>query len=334
LIEKYSEEIRKFFDKYHDDFEGNINIEDFLVIEATGDIKDYLKISKSRLRNLKVKLFNYRKNYELDSFTFEELQKSLYFKISDIIFYADSLFEKNEDEFKIKDEILTEINKYKRKQEDLSDNIEKMEENFKSDYRYLNKNLSNLDRVNDWEEKVEKMKTLAIELHWKYMPIYEEYMLENRDIIPEDEPEKYYNHYHSLEDLYRAMIGKGLDWKSAEGDCNLDKELIFEVFTSRWGHKDRYRMQRTIYGWYVTHISINGSSQKDGTGALFSNFRQDGVFYPVDGVKHALETLWNDADSSEMSVEELQDRLQEVADWVSEVEKVTTNEQPSWVNYY
>lgn len=332
MIEKYAEEINNFFDKFK--FDGEINIDDSLVTKATEKKREYLKINAYRLRNLKIKLFHYLKNNDKHTFTLKELQNSLYFKISDIIFYGDRLFEKNEDEFTIKNEIINALDDYKSKQENISNNVEKLEEDFKLDYIYLNKNLSNLERLNDWQEKIEKMRNSAVKLHWKYMPIYEEYMLENRDINPEMDPDGYYNHYHSLEDLYREIIGEGLDWKSTEGDCNLDKELIFEVFTTRWGHKDRYRMQRKIYGWYVDHISINGSSQKDGKGALFSNFRQDGVFYPEDGVKHALETLWNDADSSEMSVEELQERLQEVADWVSEVEKITTGEQPSWVNYY
>jgi hypothetical protein len=334
LIDSYLKEVKKFINQNNEFFNLENALHNYFDIPITDVVEDYFKINNKRLRNLKIKLFHYREKDSLDRFTLEELEKKLYFKISDIIFYADRIFDNNEYKFTIKPELLDDLNDYKIKQDDLSDNIEEMEEEFKSHYRYLKKNLSNLGRVDDWQERIEQMNNFATELHWKYMPIYEEYMLENRGIIPEKNIEEYYDHYHSLEDLYREIVGEGLDWKSTEGDRNLAKELTFEVFTTRWGHEDRYRMKRTIYGWYIKHISINGYSQKNGIGALFSNFRQDGVFYPEDGVKHALETLWNDADSSEMSVDELQKRLQEIAYWVSEVEKTTKSTQPSWVNYY
>jgi hypothetical protein len=334
LIDSYLKEVKKFINQNNELFKLDNASNNYFDIPVNDDVKDYFKINNERLRNLKIKLFHFREKNEVDTFTLKELNKKLYFKISDIIFYADKFFDKNEDEFTIQPELLDELNDYENKQDHLPDNIDGMEEEFKSHYRYLKKNLSNLGRVNDWQERIEKMNNLATKLHWKYMPIYEEYMLENRGIIPEENIEEYYDHYHSLEDLYREIVGEGLDWKSTEGDCNIDKELTFEVFTTRWGHEDRYRMKRTIYGWYVKHISINGYSQKNGIGALFSNFRQDGVFYPEDGVKHALETLWNDADNSEMSADELQKRLQEIAYWVSEVEKATKSTQPSWVNYY
>jgi len=62
--------------------------------------------------------------------------------------------------------------------------------------------------------------------------------------------------------------------------------------------------------------------------------RHDCIFFSEDGVKHALENLWDLADENEMSVEELQEKLQQIADWISIVEKTVGESQPEWVRYY
>jgi len=332
LIDEYVEEIKSFIDKF--EFNTETDEENLFGIPINNEIKDYFNISDNRLRNLKIKLFHYWIKENTDVFTINELRKSLYFKISDIIFYTDKLFDVNDDEFIVKEEVLVELNKYKDKNQNLPSDIREKESEFKNHYKYLKDNISDLHRLPDWQDRIEEMNELTVEIHWKYMPIYEEYMLENRGIIPENNIEEYYDHYHSLEDLFRVMIGEGLNWKTTGGDLNLENSLNFEVFTSRWGHKDRYRIKRKIYGWEVKHISINGMTKKNGEGALFGNFRQDGVFYPKEGVKYALEILWKDADKIEMEVDELQNKMQDIADWVSSVEKATTSKQPSWVNYY
>jgi hypothetical protein len=95
---------------------------------------------------------------------------------------------------------------------------------------------------------------------------------------------------------------------------NLNRELTFKVYTCRWGHYDYYKVERKTKGWYVSHIAINGLSEKDGTGALLMNLDHDSVFYPENGVKYALETLWKLADETEMEVSDLQDKLQQIAD--------------------
>lgn len=53
-----------------------------------------------------------------------------------------------------------------------------------------------------------------------------------------------------------------------------------------------------------------------------------------EAVRYAMEELWEAADEGEIDLEELQRRLQQVADWVSHVEKVVGEKQPEWVNYY
>lgn len=67
---------------------------------------------------------------------------------------------------------------------------------------------------------------------------------------------------------------------------------------------------------------------------MFDNFLQDSIFYPEEGVKHALKILWKMADSQEMSTEQLQKKLQEIAYWISNIEKTTKKFQPEWCYYY
>ena len=58
------------------------------------------------------------------------------------------------------------------------------------------------------------------------------------------------------------------------------------------------------------------------------------MFFPEDGVRYAMKKLWEQADEGELSFEELQDRLQQIADWISHVEAAVGEAQPDWVGYY
>ncbi len=94
----------------------------------------------------------------------------------------------------------------------------------------------------------------------------------------------------------------------------------FEVFSNRWGHTDHYRIERTPTGWSVSHISINGESDKSGKPFLYSNFEQDSINWPS-GLPDAMETLWEHAQQQALSDEQLQPYLAELAEWVSTCER-------------
>ena len=47
-----------------------------------------------------------------------------------------------------------------------------------------------------------------------------------------------------------------------------------------------------------------------------------------------MNELWEQAEEGELTLEQLQERLQQIADWVSAVERAVGDYQPSWVNYY
>ena len=170
-------------------------------------------------------------------------------------------------------------------------------------------------------------------LHWGHLPIFNKYLLYNRGIDPEQHTVEFYGHYDCMKAMLAEIRGSGLEMQISSDDT-LGKNLAFEVYTRRWGHTDRYQIQRTIDGWKCSYIAIGGKCDKNGEGGLFNNLNHDAVFFPEEGVKYAMEELWEDADEGRIDLKELQRRLQQVADWISHVEKAVGEKQPEWVNYY
>jgi hypothetical protein len=134
----------------------------------------------------------------------------------------------------------------------------------------------------------EAIKPFIPVLHWGLLPIFPEHLMENSQKIPENNIVDFYYHYHMLTALLKEVQGEGVKL-CMKGDINLNKTLTFSVYSRRWGHKDTYRMERTIDGWNVNHIAINGKCEKNGEGSLLRNLRQGHIFFPKEGVKYALE---------------------------------------------
>ena len=170
-------------------------------------------------------------------------------------------------------------------------------------------------------------------LHWGLLPILNKYLMINSGIIPEDNVIQFYDHYDMLCAMLSETRGEGKTM-TTKGDETLNQELPFSVYTRRWGHNDCYRIKRTVDGWHIGHIAISGDCDKAGTNALFANLNHDSVFYPEDGVKYAMSNLWEDAEDGKLTLSELQERLQQIADWISTVERAVGEGQPQWVRYY
>ena len=129
-------------------------------------------------------------------------------------------------------------------------------------------------------------------------------------------------------------------------DSSLNRKIEFSVYTRRWGHFDHYSVSRTINGWNWTGMMHEGESDKEGlylgsnldsqesSGPLFDSLNHDSVFFPEDAVKFALAKLWEDADEGKIDYDELSNKLQEIAEWISSVEKNIGEAQPKWLNYY
>ena len=174
----------------------------------------------------------------------------------------------------------------------------------------------------------------ASEIHWKYLPIYDIQMMKNRGCLPEDDIDKYYSHYHAIEDLYKEIIGEGINFKIMSGNSTLEKEIDFKIYTSRWNGYDLYKISRSIYGWEIIFMNTKEETLKNGIGGLFESLDHDNIFFPKEGVSYALEITWELAEEGKISLIELEERLQDIAEWISDVERHMRVKQPKWCNYY
>lgn len=96
--------------------------------------------------------------------------------------------------------------------------------------------------------------------------------------------------------------------------------MTLEVFSRRWDHPDRYRVKRTATGWNIAHISIAGECDKAGAPYLFENLDHDSINYPAD-LGGYMEFLWDEADSRQMTEHDIQQRLDELGQWIQGVER-------------
>lgn len=294
----------------------------------------------ARKRNLMVKILNWviSNNANINdrikaldnTFSKEYLKLNLYFKMADIKDYYDQLFLDGKLDSTIKSELITYLQYNEENKEcnpELLKNIYEKLSNMFEDYH------SNEDKI---KETMSEATDIAKKLHWKYMPIYKEQYISNNGYIPEEQPEIYYNHFHAIEDLYRYIYTDDkVDWKSVDGDVNLDVDMTFKIYTTRWGHYDYYSIKRTVTGWYLSGLPAGtGECQKDGNGALIKALEHDSVCYPEEGLKYAMDLLWNEADTTEMRLETLQSRLDDISEWIKAVEIATHESQPEWCGYY
>ena len=111
----------------------------------------------------------------------------------------------------------------------LLSNIIKNEEeldHLKKEYLLKFKELDESDSYRPTEELID----LASKIHWHILPEYEEYMIVNRGLYPNKDTEEYYNHFHTLEDLYRELTSCGKKIESKKGDMNLNEEIGKNLF--------------------------------------------------------------------------------------------------------
>ncbi|QUE87979.1 hypothetical protein [Exiguobacterium alkaliphilum] len=301
--------------------------------------------NQARKRNLIIKITKsvYEDDFNIETPVDDEIFKSsFYFTNADVIDFKDQLVNGTHLSDSVKQKIqeyVSHINNAKSEND-----INSLNEEFESLYFKMKEHFRFTKKVSD--EDYERLLARAVEissiLHWAFLPLYEEQFLQNTGLIPEDNLNEYYNHFHAIEDLYRWIIGNK-DWKSTQGDINLNKNMRFRVYSSRWGHDDSYQVVRTIRGWQFTHLSYNNVecrpnatsiNTNDNTGGLFSIFAQDSIQADLDGVKYAFEVLWNEANTTEMNIEDVQRKLDEISNWIEKIERAVKEGQPDWVGYY
>ena len=297
------------------------------------------KWDKVRLRNLKVNFAKKMVESSADqkrSFSLSELKEVFAFKEYDIKYLANAIFDKKKDDYYINDEFKVFIDNVIKSNTLVQPYLADAETSFIRIYGVfhdeIKRNLYTSYSYGKYSEMFGHVKEILPIIHWGRLPIFNRYLLYNRELSPETETVEFYNHPDCLNALLSEVRNEGLVLTNTS-DNTLNRKMNFNVYTRRWGHTDSYTITRTVDGWYCGYMSINGDCKKDGNGGLFSNLDHDLVFYPKEGVEYALRNLWDAADDGEIDFNELAKRLQEVADWISAVEK-SISAQPEWVHYY
>lgn len=102
-----------------------------------------------------------------------------------------------------------------------------------------------------------------------------------------------------------------------EADGNGVGSLSVEIFSGRWGSKDKYTFIWTPDGWDVNHGDpVTESCDPMAGPALYERFERDGVEYPED-TRSVLAQLWRDIRDDECRPEEAQRRLERLARRIS-----------------
>jgi len=102
--------------------------------------------------------------------------------------------------------------------------------------------------------------------------------------------------------------------------------LNFSYTTNRWGlGETTVHLTHNTEGWYLDASAHTGQCDRSGAPFLYSNFDQDSVAYPhkMDGT---LGYVWQQIKDGAWNQAEAQQRIQELADWVTATEKT----QPKW----
>lgn len=103
------------------------------------------------------------------------------------------------------------------------------------------------------------------------------------------------------------------------------KDLTFEIYSSYRDHSYTYSINKTGDGWHISYKAINGDCDKEGKPYFYDNFNHDYIEYPV-GFGDYLASLWRQIDDKDIDREEAQEKLQQLADWITTCDK----SQPVW----
>jgi len=302
-------------------------------------LEDEKAWKKVRERNLKINIAKQliiRRLSERRSFTRQELKDIFSFKESDVLYIAPDLFDIVEKDYVMTSEVAEYLDKVFRSNNAVKDYLPAAEAEFIRIYgsfcEEAEKDIYRAYAGDRYRKLFDKLKEIIPVIHWGRLPIFNKYLIYNREKDPELEMIEFYEHPDCLNALLNEVKNKGIIL-SNKSDDTLDKEMPFKVYTRRWGHEDRYSIKRTVNGWYCGYLAIGGECKKNGEGGLFNNLNHDYVFFPQEGVAYAMEKLWEEADEGEIEFDELVKRIQQIADWISAVEK-SINNQPEWVGYY
>ncbi|WP_340400459.1 hypothetical protein [Paenibacillus sp. FSL H8-0079] len=168
------------------------------------------------------------------------------------------------------------------------------------------------------QEIIQIMGDLSHELHMQLepKPKHHKYMIQNRGRKPED-PEFYYQ-IHAIEDLLKFLEDSNAN--NDPEDVTLGKKFELKIYTRRWRGYDLYSIIRNDTGWFISHMSHNGQGGKNAEPILSYILRNDSISFPQN-LPSIMEDIWVRAEEEGLTKEEVQSMLDQVAEWISIVEK-------------
>jgi len=102
-------------------------------------------------------------------------------------------------------------------------------------------------------------------------------------------------------------------------------DLKLTYYTRRWNSQTTLTVRKTANGWHISHIAINGDTDREGVPFLEANLCQDNVKYPHD-VGAYLGFVWDQLNNGEIDEVRAQKMLDEIGEWISACE----SSQPVW----
>lgn len=273
----------------------------------------YISKEEARVHNL-INRFAKNKNLlGVEQLSKIDLTDKLFFREEDFQIAIDgNILKKESGGFFTTDLLKDEVNRVLSNIIENKQELARLEEEYLSKFKELNESGS--------YRPTEELIDLASKIHWHILPEYEEYMIVNSELYPNKDTREYYNHFHTLEDLYKELTQSGKKVSSKKGDINLNQKINIKIYSRRWGHHDTYSVERTLEGWTVTfHQKKVGD--KEGN-ALIEILEHDLINYPHElGV--FMWHLWNKADGTEVTIENLKVDLDQIANWINVCEEKT-----------
>ena len=102
-------------------------------------------------------------------------------------------------------------------------------------------------------------------------------------------------------------------------------EFQVNIYIDRWKTSRIWGFTKTETGWYFNYKMLSDNCDPQGNPGVKRAFNHDNISYP-NSFGNYLEYLW---EQSELSDKELQEKLQQLADWVSVCER----SQPKWIGW-
>lgn len=291
-----------------------------------------------RIRNL---LINITKNlikneqYEKIHFSQEELVKTFKFKEYDFKYIVGDIFKITGQDYCLIAERADFIKKIIASHFAVSRYLPSAEAKFLRIYgRYydsISKQYFSHTSYDKYHEMYEDIKDVLPVLHWGYLPIYERYLLYNRGIDPERDVLKFYDHIDCLNALLNEVKGKPLELEN-KSDSSLNVDIAFMIYSRKRNMLEDNIIRRTVDGWYFKFMTMEGRSQKDGSGTFTDYLERENLFYPYEGVTYALKNLWDAVDDGEIEYNEYISRIREISNWINITDQVL-DKQPQWLQY-